>query len=162
MSQLPLPVRVVGCGSLHGDDAVGWVVVEALGPRAGVSVHRVEGGAQLLDLLDGRGSVLLVDAVRSGAAPGTVHRLAWPSSALVALRPGSTHDLGVAAALELAATLGTLPERVIAFGIEAERLDPGTGLSAAVAASVPRVVAALGAELEGRTSRCTSTRSCAR
>ena len=145
------PIRVVGCGSPVADDALAWEVVRRLRAARlpeGVELHAVDGGHQVLDLLDGRGTLVLVDAVCSGLPPGTVHRLQWPDPQLKTLRPGSTHSVRPAEALQLAATLGLLPPRVIVFGIEAATIEPGAGLSRDVAASVPIVVRRILQELK--------------
>ncbi len=139
---LPPPVRVVGCGSACGDDALGWEVVRRLTaqlPR-GVELYAAEGGHRILDVLDGRGTLILVDAVSSGGPPGTVHRFEWPDPAVRILRPGSTHVLGPASALQLAAALGILPPRVVVFGIEVERLGAAGDLSAPVASAVSELI----------------------
>jgi hydrogenase maturation protease len=109
----------------------------------------VEGGQRILDLLDGRGTLLLVDAMTADTTPGTIHRFEWPDQRVEALRPGSTHDLRPAEALRLAAALGTAPPRVVVFGIEVERIDPQPGLSRSVTAAVPELVRRLVEELEG-------------
>ena len=63
--------------------------------------------------------------------------------------PGSasTHRMGVADAVRLAAAVHMLPERLVAFGIEITDIGFGPGLSPAVAAAVPDVVQAVLAEL---------------
>ena len=135
---LPRPVRVIGCGSQNGDDAAAWRVIERLRGRVGpgVDLFAVEGGHAILDLLDGRGSLVLIDAASSGAAPGTLHRLRWPSRQVERLRPQSTHGIGLDEALALAAAVGTLPDTVLIVGIEIARVEPGAALSEPVAAAV--------------------------
>jgi len=149
----PRPVRVVGVGSPLGDDGLAWEVVRKLRERQNVrkeiEVYMVEGGQRILDLLDGQGTLLLVDAVAAGARPGTIHRFQWPDQRVEALRPGSTHDLRPAEALRLAAALGIAPTRVVVFGIEVERLDLQPGLSQSVMAAIPELVRRLVEELEG-------------
>ncbi|MBI3463459.1 MAG: hydrogenase maturation protease [Planctomycetes bacterium] len=145
------PIRVVGCGSPVGDDALAWEVLDRLRAASlpeGVELHAVEGGHQVLDVLDRRGTLILVDAVCSGEQAGTVHRFEWPDTRLQTLRPGSTHSVRPAEALQLAATLGLLPSRVIVFGIEAATMEPGAGLSPDVDSSVPIVVRRILEELE--------------
>ena len=142
---LPRPIRIVGCGSPRGDDAAGWAVIDRLQDQLGqltaaVSLHRAAGGHDILELLDGCGTLILIDAVSSGAAPGTIHRLEWPSPRLMTLRPGSTHDLGPAAALQLAAALDLLPARVVLYGLEAGGFRSCPILTEAMAAAVPRLV----------------------
>jgi hydrogenase maturation protease len=147
----PLPIRVVGVGSPLGDDALAWEAVRTLRERQGwrpeIEVYLVEGGQRLLDVLDGRGTLLLVDAVASDAKPGTVHRFAWPDRRIEALRPGSTHDLRPAEALRLAEVLGIAPSRVIVFGMEMENFGPLPGLSQTVMAALPDLVECLIEEL---------------
>jgi hydrogenase maturation protease len=153
MSQ-PRPIRVIGVGSPLGDDALAWEVVRNLRERQGLSpeieVYMVEGGQRILDVLDGRGTLLLVDAIAAGTRPGTIHRFEWPDRRVEALRPGSTHDLRPAEALRLAEALGIAPPRVVVFGMEVESLDPQAGLSQSVMAAVPELVRRLVEEMEGR------------
>jgi hydrogenase maturation protease len=115
---------------------------------AGLEVARRLGGAELagepiglVDALDVE-EVVLVDAVSSGATPGTVHRFEADGEPLPARLFGasSTHALGVAEALELARSLDRLPRRVLVLGIEGASFDFGHGLSAPVAGAVDRLV----------------------
>ena len=148
----PHPIRVVGVGSPHGDDALAWAVVRDLREQQGlppeIEFYMVEGGQRILDLLDGRGTLFLVDSVGASTTPGTIHRFDWPDQRIANLRPGSTHDLRPAEALRLAAALGIAPPRVLVFGIEIESLGPAPGLSPSVMAAVPELVRRLAVELE--------------
>jgi hydrogenase maturation protease len=147
---LPRPVRVVGLGSPAGDDAVGWAAVDDLQKairKEGIEFHRVPGGQGLLDVLDGRGTLIVIDAARGDGSPGTIHRFDEFAGRLDVLRPGTTHGLGAAAALELAATLRLLPPRVVVFGMEAADLSPGAALSPAVTAALPELVRRVAVEL---------------
>jgi hydrogenase maturation protease len=144
---------VVGLGSVdRGDDGVGPTVADLVAAAVGgfddvrVVVH--EDPTALVDLMAGHSAVVLVDAARSGAPPGTVtvHRLGPDSPALAARTdPGAagTHGLGLAGALELARVLDRLPPRVSVVGIEAAGFEHGADLSPAVAGAVPDAVAAV-------------------
>jgi hydrogenase maturation protease len=147
----PEPVRIIGVGSPMGDDAVAWEGVSNLrgrvGELAGVEFHAVGGGERLLDLLDGKGSLLLIDALAGAAEPGVMHRFAWPDPRLDILQLGSTHGLRPAETLQLAAVLGVLPRKVVIIGIQVTTCKTGAGLSAAVAAAIPEVVDCVVAEL---------------
>jgi hydrogenase maturation protease len=137
----PQPIRVIGVGSPHGDDALAWEVVRHLREqRPDIEMHIVDGGQRLLDLLDGRGTLLLVDAVAAGTTPGTMHCLEWPDQSAQVMRPGSTHDLRLAEALRLATALGSVPPRVVVFGMEIESSAPQAGLSPPVLAALPELV----------------------
>lgn len=147
----PRPVRIVGVGSPHGDDGVAWEVVRSLRSMRsfadGIELHLIEGGQRFLDVLDGRGTLILVDAIDADTEPGTIHRFEWPDARLEALRPGSTHDMKPAEALRLAEALGLLPPRVVIFGIELESLSPLPILSERVLAVVPALMQEIVAEL---------------
>jgi hydrogenase maturation protease len=136
---------VVGLGNaFRGDDAAGLAVARALGDDPRVLVHEGE-PIDLLDRWDGAGEVIVVDAARSGAAPGTVHRLDGLTEPVAA--GGSIHAFGLAETLALARALGRAPARVTVIGIEGERFGAGDGLSPAVAAAVERVAGELRAHL---------------
>ena len=146
-------LRVVGVGNpWRGDDAAGLAVAERLSGRLpeGVELLQREGEPTgLIDAWEQSDTVWLVDAVRSGEPPGTVHRLDGSDDALPAeLFRGSTHHLGVPDAVELARALGRLPRRLVVFGIEGESFVAGRGLSAAVASAVDRVAEQLREEVE--------------
>lgn len=126
---------MIGVGSPHGDDAVGWAVAEQLAAGPWPPDVEVLRGAPLdcLDALQPDRAVVLVDATRCGLAPGRVHR---PSpEALREARGVSSHGLGVPEIVALARALGRLPQRLAVVGVEAGILE-GPRLSPAVAASV--------------------------
>jgi hydrogenase maturation protease len=141
-------LRVVGIGSeWRGDDAVGRTVARLLRDE-GLDVLELDGEpASLVDALGDADGVGVVDAVRSGAAPGTVVR--WDATEPLPQQPfrGSTHVLGLAEAVELARALGRLAPRVVVIGVEGGSFATGAGLSAAVAAAVRPAAAAVRAEL---------------
>ena len=139
---------IVGVGNpMRGDDGAGPAVARrvraAAPPGVAVLEHDGEPGA-LLEVLEGVAAAILVDAVVTGAAPGTVHRFDVGARALPAPLGGvSTHGLGVADAIELARALGRLPERVVVFGIEGSEFGPRDGLSQAVRRGLADAAAAV-------------------
>jgi hydrogenase maturation protease len=136
---------VIGLGSrLRGDDAAGLEVARRLGAPA----RAYEGEAiGLLDLWEGATAVVLVDTVRSGARPGTIHRIDTSSEPMpTRFRRTSSHAIGVAEAIELARTLGKLPPRVVVYGVEGARFQAGAGLSAEVAAVLDELAGAVRSE----------------
>jgi hydrogenase maturation protease len=134
-------VLVIGVGNLlRRDDAAGLEVARRLRARAEASeiaVHEHEGEAlALLDVWEGADAVVLVDAIRSGARPGTIHRVDATSTAIPERLRGSssTHAVGVGEAIELARALRRLPNRVVLFGVEGRSFEAGSGLSEEVEA----------------------------
>jgi hydrogenase maturation protease len=95
----------------------------------------------LLEEWDKIDRVIVVDAVVSGAPPGTIHRLDVHEGPLpTRWFHASTHAFGVAETLELARALQQLPPRVLVYGIEAGSWQVGVGLSAELEQVVPIVV----------------------
>lgn len=145
------PTLIIGIGHLdRGDDAAGRIVASRLRERAPAHVEVIETdgeAAKLLDLMEGRDRVVIVDACLSGGMPGTIHRLDANAGPLP--RPMfamSSHAIGLVESIELARTLGTLPGYCHVLAIEAERFDLGVGLSPPVSAAVDAIVTELHAQ----------------
>ena len=145
-------VVVIGIGNpFRGDDAAGLMAVQRmadLNREAGIEVLLHEGdGAALLELWTGAEAVVLVDTVRSGASPGTIHRVDASASPVPQPLSGiSSHAVGVAQAIELSRALGSLPPQVLVCGVEGSSFETGAGLSGAVAATIERLADAVHSE----------------
>lgn len=147
---------VIGLGSPdRGDDAVGPAVAERVRGMVGdgVEVLTREDPTALVHTWQGRHVVVLVDSMISGVAPGTVtvrragtHDAPLPTYAFAAAGRGGSHAFGLAGAVELSRTLGTLPEHVAIVGVESKTFDHGE-MSPQVAASIGDAVATVCAEL---------------
>lgn len=144
---------VIGVGNpMRGDDAAGRHVARLLAesPPDGVTIHESTGTPDsLMDLWQDAAAVVLVDASQSGNPPGAIERFdvstePLPTSCLHC----STHAFGVAEAVELARSLGSLPPRVIVFGIEGISFEHGEKLSAEIEEAVPRAADLVEAELK--------------
>jgi len=152
-------VAVIGVGNeLRGDDGAGLVVARGVREHAGCAgVDVYEESGELLRLLDswhGCRAAVVIDAMRSGAAPVTVRRLDLSDAPLDAAirRPASSHAVGLGDAIELARKLGRLPARVIVYAIEGGDFSFGHGLSEPVRSATRIAVAAVVAELETLTA----------
>ena len=133
---------LIGVGNpFRGDDGVGGVVIHRLRGQnlPGFTIMEETGdGAELLEAWKGASAVILVDAVQSGAAPGTIHRLDATTEKLPKwFSHCSTHAFGVAEAIELGRTMGELPPSLVVYGIEGLDFSAGTSLSPEVAEVVP-------------------------
>ena len=143
---------VVAIGNAYRrDDGAGLAVADSLRDRIpnGVEIFSCEQEpSRLIDACDGASTALVVDAVESGAAPGTVHRFDASDQPLPErLFRSSTPAFGVGEAIELARALNRLPERVIVYGIEGAVFEAGEGLTDAVAAAVEPAAAAVIADV---------------
>ena len=143
---------VIGVGNAYrGDDGAGIVAARKLAAQRlpGVRVMELNGeGTSLVEAWKDVPSVLLVDAVSSGAVPGTIHRFeaqAGPISK--GLKHRSSHSFGVAEAVEVARALGRLPPRLVIYGVEGKNFSPGHNLSPDVEKAVGQVVGRLVSEL---------------
>lgn len=150
---------LIGLGNpVCGDDAVGLHVasrVEALlreRPSPGVrATTSTRGGFELLDLLEGAHSAVLVDAfLVPGGHAGRVRRLGLQEVSGSARLAGA-HDVKIGDVLELGRLAGLrMPDRVEIVGVEVEGVDRlGESLSPAVAAAVEPLAHALYERLVG-------------
>ena len=118
------PIRIFGIGSPFGDDRAGWEVAQALAHSFDPSLVSVtmhdRPGAKLVAMMHGAQCVVLVDAVKSGAVPGTLHRLEGQAIQRAVAGYTSTHGFGLAEALQLAEKLGDIPPHIVLWGIEIE------------------------------------------
>jgi hydrogenase maturation protease len=105
--------RVVGLGSPHGCDAVGWLVIERLRNQAGPGTELVTATPdRLADLARDCRRLIVVDACRGEMTLGEILRLEWPDPRIDRWPALSTHGLGLGDVLRLAEALGWLPPRV--------------------------------------------------
>ncbi|WDT75607.1 MAG: hydrogenase maturation protease [Candidatus Manganitrophus sp.] len=150
-------IFIIGIGNdYRRDDAAGRIVAQRFKMRAPPDVEIFEEtgeGTALLEAWRGAEDVFLIDAVQSGAPPGTLHPIdVWTQPLPASLFRHSTHAFGIAEAVELARVLHQLPPRLIIYGIEGERFDAGVGLSPAVEKAVAEVEARLRQEIGTRSS----------
>jgi hydrogenase maturation protease len=141
--------RIIGLGTPFGDDLAGWHVVERLRQVLPDGTYADTTSDPFVVAYEPMAEELLIviDACHGAGVPGSVHRFEWPDSRLAIDGAVSSHGTQLPAALELARVLGRLPQQVIVFAIEGESTDPGVGISPAVEAAVPEVVAQVMAEL---------------
>lgn len=145
-------VLIIGVGNrLRRDDGFGPIVAERLA-QSGLPTREHSGeGAGLMDLFADLDCLILVDAAKSGARAGTIHRLNASSTPLPkGFFHYSTHLFGPAEAVEMARMLNRLPPQVHIFAVEGKDFAHGEGLSPSVergAKTVEREIRALFAKI---------------
>src|SRR5690348_15076586 len=115
----PLTTLLVGLGSPHGDDAVGWRIAEmvAAAEMPGLVVRRASSPLDILDWLDGIDRLVVCDACDSPNAVGTLYDWGWPSLAIAPRSSNNSHAIGLIEALKLAEQLGRLPSDVRIYAV---------------------------------------------
>ncbi len=131
-------ILIVGIGNRYrGDDVFGCLVASALASRVGRDVQCLEHDgepAALMDCWQDKTRVMLIDAVSSGAGPGTIFQFDLARQALPeTFNLYSTHAFGVPQAVELARALDKLPPEIHFIGVEGACFDAGEGLSSELA-----------------------------
>jgi hydrogenase maturation protease len=136
------PLLILGLGNvLLEDDGVGSAAVRALLDRyvPPSDVRVLDGGTlglSLLPYVDAADAVILVDAVKAEAAPGTLVRVDGEDVGPVVTTRLSPHQIGVADLLDGARWLDRSPRTLMLLGLVPESMDLAVGLT-------PRVHAAL-------------------
>jgi len=119
--QKPQPlIRVIGVGSHHGADLVGWLACDRL--QAGTTTNHYDWQlcrtpSQLPQLVANCHAVVIVDALLSDQPAGQIISLSWPVPSDRYPSICSSHGIGVIEALQLAVTLGQLPSHTYLLGI---------------------------------------------
>lgn len=157
------PILVLGVGNLLlQDDAAGLRMLEELSSRNfGDEVEFVDGGTQglaLLGQLSGREAVVVLDAVKLGDPPGTIHVLRGAGlERLRARRSSTSHESNALELLAYGRLLGLEPRELVVIGIEPENIRTGIGLSRSVEKALPGALACASAAIQ----RTRSLRLCA-
>jgi len=135
------------------DDAAGLIAARRL-RDSGIPAEEHQGDfATLIERWKDAGTLILIDAIAPGRVPGAMYRLNASTSPLDREACNtSTHVFGLVEVIELSRALGTLPPKVLVFGIEAKNLAVGVGLSPEVELSLPELVKEVLASVLAETS----------
>jgi hydrogenase maturation protease len=149
-----VPGRVIlGVGNLiMSDEGLGVRFIEELDRIGGLpaDVVTIDGGTstnELLAELENLELLIIVDAIVSDAAPGTLVRLEGDRIPSAFSNKLSPHQHGINDLLATLQFLGRAPARVVLFGCVPARIELGMELSAEVAAVMPELVGRVVAEL---------------
>jgi hydrogenase maturation protease len=150
------PVVVIGLGNpLMGDDGLGIAALERLRTRYVLprGVELVDGGTwglNLLPVIEDADGVILIDAIDTGALPGTPVRLEHASLPRYLATKISPHQVDLRDVLGLAELRGTLPSDTVAIGLQPLSMELGDALTPALAEKLDMVVAAVLEDLARR------------
>jgi hydrogenase maturation protease len=114
-------------------------------------VEVVDGGTQglgIVNLLEGRRRVIIVDTAEMGKAPGQFDRFTPHEARLLGEDQHlSVHAAGLRDALRLAQALEVLPKEIIIFGVQPANLEWDSTLSPEVEETLPNLLNAVLAEV---------------
>ena len=143
---------VIGVGNtILSDEGVGVHAARLLqsDPRVPAGVKILDGGTLGLELVpyaSDASRVLLLDAMNSGQAPGTLARMTGRD--LLGTTGGwSAHQLGVADLIAALFLVSTRPQDIVVLGVQPADTHWGTSLSPAVEKALPALVDAALAQL---------------
>jgi hydrogenase maturation protease len=142
-------ILVAGIGNIFlGDDGFGPEVMRHVphrlaGPRIELVDYGIRGMHLAYDLLESCEALVLIDAIPSRGAPGTVHVFEADHESLTAAAGLDAHAMDPGAVFASLNALGGTPPYTVVIGCEAADVDEGIGLSAEVAAAIPEAVRAL-------------------
>lgn len=131
---------IVGIGSAHGDDRVGWLVAEQLrefADRNQFELRIAKSPADLLDWLEGNQRLVICDACHGQGEIGELSRWLWPAPDISEITMSGTHNLSLPTVLTLAEKLGRLPNEVVIWAIEGATRQSTAAMSPAVMEAVP-------------------------
>jgi len=146
-------VVVLGVGNpLMGDDGAGIEAVQRLQDRWMLpdTVHCVDGGTwgmALLPEFDAADVLIVLDAIECDRVPGTIVRISGENVPRRLPPHLSPHEINLHELFALAELRGTMPEMVVAIGVQPERVDWEVGLTPCVAAAIDHVADAAAMEL---------------
>jgi hydrogenase maturation protease len=145
-------VLILCCGNAdRGDDGAGPACADAL-RMLHTPAKCLPGDAfSLLDAWKGHPQVVLIDAILTGAEPGTLHRFEIKNGENVELfekNLGSTsHGFGIVEAFRLGKLTRNIPPDAVIYGIEAASFEWGAGLSEEVQGAVQHLASTLAHEV---------------
>lgn len=128
-------ILVLGIGNiLLSDEGIGVRVVEALMERYHIpeTLDVMDGGTAGLELsenISNRDHVIIIDAVKTGAADGTVVELYNDQVPNLFRTHISPHQLGISDVLGILKFMGELPKAFTLFGAVPYSMDTGTELT---------------------------------
>jgi len=148
-------VVVIGLGNpIMGDDGLGLAALERLREYAlSAEVELVDGGTwgmNLLPVIEDADELILIDAIDTGAAPGTAVRLEHAQLPRYLATKISPHQVDLRDVLALAELRGTLPPDTVALGLQPASIELRNALSEVLRGRVNLLAASVAQELARR------------
>ena len=142
---------VLGIGNtILTDEAAGVRAVEALErgwllPQNVMAIDGGTSGMEMIEELSNLDFLIVLDVVKTGAAPGTVVRIAGEEIPVFFRKKLSPHQIALPDVLASLELLDAMPKEIVVLGVEFISLELGLDMTPTVAEKVP-VLAAMAAE----------------
>ena len=137
-------IAIIGIGNpMMADDGIGPRLISEL-EGSGLGVDLIDmgtGGMQLVHVLAGYGSVIIIDSADMGLSPGE-SRVFSPEEvvSLKETRAYSLHDWDLMRSIAISRELGEAPERILIVAVQPGSLHMGEGFSPEVEKGIPACV----------------------
>jgi hydrogenase maturation protease len=147
---------VLGIGNtILTDEAFGVRCVEALERDYAVpdTVQLIDGGTSGMEMIEDLSNLdflIVLDVLKTGAAPGTVVKIAGDDIPVFFRRKLSPHQIALPDVLASLELLDAVPKEIIVLGVEPISLELGLEMTPTVANQIPEVVSRAVQELLAR------------
>ena len=147
---------VLGIGNtILTDEAAGVRAVELLEQRYRVpdNVLVIDGGTSGMEMIEDLSDLdflIVIDVVKTGAAPGTVVKIAGDEIPVFFRRKLSPHQIALPDVLASLELLDAMPKEIVVLGVEPISLELGMEMTPTIAEQVPVLVEMAVAELRAR------------
>ncbi len=158
---------VLGIGNIIlSDEAAGVRAVEALerGWMLPENVLAIDGGTSGMEMIEDLSNLdflIVLDVVKTGAAPGTLVKIAGDEIPVFFRSKLSPHQIALPDVLASLELLDAMPKEIVVLGVEFISLELGLEMTPTVAAKVPVLAAMAAAELAVRGYALEPTRKAA-
>jgi hydrogenase maturation protease len=147
---------VLGIGNtILTDEAAGVRTVEALerAYRMPANVLVIDGGTSGMEMIEDLSNLdflLVVDVVKTGAAPGSLVKIAGDEIPVFFRDKLSPHQIGLPDVLASLELLEAIPKEIVVIGVEPISLELGTDMTPTIAGCIPQLMGMAVAELTRR------------
>lgn len=147
---------VLGIGNtILTDEAAGVRAAEAFAQAFQVpaNVQVIDGGTsgmEMIEDLSGVDLLIVLDVVKTGAAPGTLVRIAGAQVPVFFRQKLSPHQIGLPDVLASLELLDAVPKEIVVLGVEPVSLELGMEMTGTVARCVPQLARLAAGELRSR------------
>ena len=147
---------VLGIGNtILTDEAAGVRAVELLeqGYQIPEDVLVIDGGTSGMEMIEDLSDLdflIVIDVVKTGAAPGTVVKIAGDEIPVFFRRTLSPHQSALPDVLASLELLDAMPKEIVVLGVEPISLELGMEMTPTIAEKVPTLVEMAVAELRAR------------